>query len=128
MSDQFEYHITTKEGIEHVFTNLNEFCKLNKLSQYHLSSMINKGTNYKGWSGYKIEIEKEIIISDKAKTGRKNGSLFEYHLTDSKGNEYVFRDLTTFCKDNNFSKQSIYDLIKDNISYKGWSGYKIQIK
>ncbi len=130
MSNQpaFEYHVTTQEGVEHVFTNLTEFCTLNNISRTHLRNMINKGTNYKGWSGYKIEIEKEIIISDTAKTGPKRGRLFEYHLTNNKGNEYVFRDLSTFCKDNNLSRQSIHDLIENNTYYKGWSGYKIQIK
>lgn len=128
MSISYEYHVTTQEGTEYIFDNLSEFSRKNKISKNHLRDMINKGTPYKGWSGYKIEIKKEIVISDKAKTGPKKGRLFEYHLKDVEGNEYIFRDLTTFCKENNICKQSIHDLIENNVYYKGWSCYKIQIK
>lgn len=124
----FEYHITTEKGIEYTFDNLSEFCRTNKISKNHLRDMINKGTPYKGWSGYKIKIEKEIVISHKAKNGRIKGRLFEYHIKDIEGNEYVFKDLTTFCKENNICKQSIHNLIESNSYYKGWSGYKIQLK
>jgi len=127
---EFEYHVTDLEGNQYVFNNLTEFCNLHNLSRTHLGNMINKGTFYKGWSGYKVDInkDKDIIISETAKNGPKRGRLFEYHIKDNSGNEYIFRDLTTFCKDNNISKQSIHDLIEKGSYYKGWSGYKIKIK
>jgi group I intron endonuclease len=83
----FEYHVTTPEGIEHVFTNLTEFCALNNLSRTHLASMLNKDTFYKGWTGYKVHVNDtkemvEIIVSEEAKHSANKGKVFEYHLFD----------------------------------------------
>ena len=54
---EFEYHIKDLEGNEYVFNNLSEFCRSNNLSQSHFRDMLNHGTFYKGWSGYKISLK-----------------------------------------------------------------------
>lgn len=56
---QFEYHITDLEGNTYTFNNLTKFCRDNNLSQSHFRNMLNHGTFYKGWFGYKIALNKE---------------------------------------------------------------------
>ena len=129
----FEYHVTTPEGVEHVFINLTEFCALNNLSRTHLASMINKGTFYKGWTGYKIHVNDtkergQIIVSEEAKQGANKGKVFEYHLFDRDNNEYIFRNFKVFCKDNKIGTSTLNSLINKKIDYKGWTCNKIRIK
>lgn len=117
----YEYHVKTPEGIEYVFTNLLEFCNLNNLSQSHLRSMINKGTFYKGWTGYKIDISQaeentSLIISKDALRGNR----FEYCLVDRDNKEFIFRSLSVFASDNNISSSTLSKLLKGEIEYRGW--------
>jgi group I intron endonuclease len=117
----YEYHVKTPEGVEHVFTNLLEFCNLNNLSQSHLRSMINKGTFYKGWTGYKVDLSKAIentnlIVSKDALRGNR----FEYYLIDRDNKEFVFRSLSVFASDNNISSSTLSKLLKGEIEYRGW--------
>ena len=121
----FEYHVTTPEGVEHVFINLTEFCNLNNLSRTHLANMFNKGTFYKGWTGYKINFNDckediELVISE----GALKGDKFEYHLFDRDNKEYIFRNLDRFCKDNKIGEASLSKLLKEEIEYRGWKIYR----
>jgi group I intron endonuclease len=50
----YTYFLTDPKGKEHICVNLNNFCRENKLAISCMHSLINKGTFYKGWSGYKI--------------------------------------------------------------------------
>ncbi len=56
---QFEYHITDLDNNIYTFNNLSEFCREHNLSQSHFRNMLNHGTFYKGWSGYKIRLNKD---------------------------------------------------------------------
>lgn len=56
---EFEYYIKDLEGDEHIFNNLTEFCRNHNLSQSHFRNMLNHGKFYKGWSGYKIKLNKD---------------------------------------------------------------------
>ena len=53
----YTYYLKDLEGNEYVFNNLTDFCRKHNLSRTHLGNMINKGTFYKGWSGFKTEIK-----------------------------------------------------------------------
>lgn len=56
---EFEYYIKDLEGNEFIFRNLSEFCRNHNLSQSHFRKMLNHGTFYKGWSGYKVKLNKD---------------------------------------------------------------------
>jgi group I intron endonuclease len=125
----FEYHVTTPEGVEYVFINLAEFCALKNLSRTHLANMINKGTFYKGWSGYKINFNTckeniELVISESALKGDK----FEYHLFDRDNKEFIFRNMDIFCKDNKIGVSTLSKLLKGEIEYRGWKIYRKDLK
>lgn len=129
----FEYHVTTPEGVEHVFINLTEFCALNNLSRTHLANMLNKGTFYKGWTGYKVHVNDtkemvDIIVSEEAKKGSNMGRVYEYHLFDRDNNEFIFRNFKVFCKDNKIGTSTLNSLINKKIDYRGWTCNKIKIK
>ena len=121
----YEYHVKTPEGVEHVFTNLAEFCALNNLSQSHLRSMLNKGTFYKGWTGYKVDLKdsKEnvvLFVSNKA----LKGTVYEYHLFDRDNKEFIFRNLDIFCKDNKIGVSTLTKLLKGEFQYRNWKIYR----
>ena len=83
--------------------------------------MINKGTFYKGWTGYKIDLSKaeentNLIVSKDALRGNR----FEYYLIDRDNKEFVFRSLSVFASDNNISSSTLSKLLKGEIEYRGW--------
>lgn len=53
----YRYYLKDETGTEHITDNLNNFCRINRLSRTHMGNVVNKNKYYKGWTGYKVSLK-----------------------------------------------------------------------
>lgn len=112
--------VTNPAGLEIEVINLNKFCQENNLSQANMSSVaygiVGKCKGYKCRQFHMTKNDWEKLVISKSKN--------KWHLVSATGKEFWIRskDLKNFCKENNLSVYSIYDVSRGRIlSVKGWT-------
>lgn len=108
------YELKDKNNKIHKFVCVKDFCNKNTLNYQSILNILNKRILfYKDWS--LPETPKELKECKKFRLAKV------YFLKNPENKIIRIFNMRKFCRDNNLSRSSIKDLLKDKITiYKGW--------